>query len=101
MTEPRDSRIREVIQHAIEEVPIGQTFDSHFVIQRIIEIDSDAYLRFSARFTESEQLTLTMHQQIGQLIAGFEGQLVERLSYQSNSRNIRNNYSGCALWLRI
>ena len=72
--------ISKVIENILSEIKAGYYFDSHFIIQRIMgkEEYTDQYIRFSAQFAESDKPTFTTHQQIGQQIAKFEGDLVER-----------------------
>jgi hypothetical protein len=92
----------ECIEKILEDVQVGCFFDSHYVVNRMIKKFSDDYLRISLKINhETNNLTLRVHQQIGHLIAAFEGKLVERQTDQSWSLNIHGNYSTCALWKRI
>lgn len=91
----------ECIQDILENVTLGHFFDSHYVIDCAIKEHSDNYIRFVLQYANSDQPTLTAHQQIGQQIAKFEGKLVERQSGQSHSLNIHGIGGQCALWKRI
>lgn len=94
-------QLKEKIKAIIESVPVGRTFDSHFVIEQLIKKYSDDYLEFTSRFAKGNKATLAAHGNIGQQIACFEGQLVERQTGESRSENIHGNASDCALWKRI
>lgn len=88
-------------QEILEGIESGRFFDSHYVINCAIKDHSDDYIRFVSQYANGDWPTLTAHQQIGQQIAKFEGQLVERQPDQSHSLNIHGNGSECALWKRI
>lgn len=89
------------IQEILQGVTVGHFFDSHYIINCAIKNHSDDYLRFVSQYANSEQPTFTAHQQIGQQIAKFENNLVQRQKAQSHSLNIHGNGSQCALWKRI
>jgi hypothetical protein len=90
------------IETILQDIKVGCFFDSHFVVDRIIRDFSDDYLRIAQNTDPStEKLTLRVHQQIGNMIARFKGELVERKNGQSWSMNIHGNESSCALWKRI
>ncbi len=92
----------ECIETILQDIEVGCFFDSHFVVDRIIRDFSDDYLRIAQNTNPStEKLTLRVHQQIGNMIARFKGELVERQNGQSWSMNIHGNESSCALWKRI
>lgn len=93
---------REAIQEIIEAIPSGTTFDSHFIIDRLIKSNSDEYINFTSTFANPENSTLPAHGNIGQVIAEFERQgLIRRQNNQSWSKNIHGKASRCALWERI
>ncbi len=85
-----------IVKKIIEEVKPGFFFDAHFVISRLIETDSDNYLK---EFTGGG--THSYHGKLAQAIKSFEGVLVEQQEGQSWSKNIHDNYSECSLWKRI
>jgi len=92
----------ECIETILQDIEVGCFFDSHFVINRIIRDFSNDYLRIAQNTDLStEKLTLRVHQQIGNMIARFKGELVERQNGQSWSMNIHGSESSCALWKRI
>ena len=91
--------------NCIEEILLciesGCFFDSHYVVECMIRDFSDEYLAIAQKIDSTNTLTLRTHQQIGNLIAKFEGKFVERQNDQSHSLNIHGNGSTCALWKRI
>lgn len=92
---------REAVRTIIESIPLGRTFDSHFVINQLIKDYSDEYINFTSKFAKGNNSTLAAHGNIGQQISRFEGQLVEQQTGKSCSENIHDNPSECALWKRI
>jgi len=93
--------ISEAIESVVSEIEPGYTFDSHFVIRQLIKKDSDSYLRFCSQYADSNEATLTAHQQIGQEIKKLNGQLVDRQDFDSWSANIHGKGSKCAAWKKI
>ena len=91
----------QLIKQVLEDVPQGMAFDTHLVIQKVVETDSDAYIRFTSQYADSEVPTLTSHQQFGLLLEDLCGSVVERLPHQSYSFNIHHNVSECALWRKL
>lgn len=92
----------ECIERILRDIEIGSFFDSHYVINRMICDFSDDYLRIAQSTSpETVNLTLRVHQQIGNMISKFKGALVERQEAQSFSLNIHGGESSCALWKRI
>jgi hypothetical protein len=88
------------IEKILLEIKPGYYFDSHYVIDALVENYSDDYLNFCSSYG-GNNITLTAHQQIGHQIAKFEDILVERQQGQSWSVNIHRGASECALWKRI
>jgi hypothetical protein len=82
-------------------IETGCFFDSHYVVECMIQEFTDDYLSVAQKIDSKNNLTLRVHQYIGNLIAKFEGKLVERQNDQSHSLNIHGNSSTCALWKRI
>ena len=92
----------ECIETILKDIEAGIFFDSHYLVDRMVRDFSDDYLRIAQKVdSETENLTLRVHQQIGHMIAKFKGTLVERQDAQSLSMNIHGNESSCALWKRI
>ena len=89
------------IEQILLSIQVGFFFDTHYVINCAIKDYSDDYIQFVSQYANSEQPTLTAHQQFGHQLAKFEGKFVERQSAQSHSLNIHGNGSECALWKRI
>ena len=93
--------ISEAIESIVNEIEPRCIFDSHFVIKQLIKRDSNSYLRFCSQYANSNETTLTAHQQIGQEIKKFDNNLVKRQSFESWSENIHGKASKCATWKRI
>jgi len=91
----------ECIEQILLDIEVDCFFDSHYIIDRALKNHSDDYLRFTSQYRDSQELTLTAHQQIGHQIANFEGRLIKRQPGESWSVNIHGNGSPCALWKRI
>lgn len=89
------------IQEILERIEKGCYFDSHYVTDLMIRDHSDEYLCMAKDINTKENLTLRLHQQIGNKIAKLEGALVKRQDGQSWSLNIHGNSGSCALWKRI
>lgn len=91
--------------NCIEEILLGIEsgcfFDSHYVVMCMIRDCTDEYLAIAQKIDSTNNITLRSHQQIGHLIAKFEGKLVERQNGQSYSLNIHCKGGTCALWKRI
>ena len=91
--------------NCIEEILLGIEsgclFDSHYVTECMRRDFSDEYLAIAQKIDSTSNITLRVHQYIGNLIAKFEGKLVERQNNQSHSINIHGKGSTCALWKRI
>ena len=85
-----------------QEVKINYCFDSHFIIQLLIEKYSDEYLQFVSNYVTSSQITITAHQQIGNEIAKLcnEG-ILKQMQCKSWSFNIHHNPSECTLFKKI
>jgi len=90
--------INSAIKNVLLGIETGRVFDSHYVIKELIENYSDEYIRFMSQYKDSEQITLTGHQMIGHEIKRFDGNIIERMDYQSWSKNIHGKPGGCALW---
>ncbi len=93
--------MKKIIESIISEIRNGAMFDSHFVIDKIIRDQSDAYLRFAAKHLSSSGETEYAHSQLAKLISSFEGILVEQQPDKAYSYNIRGKASECALWRRV
>jgi hypothetical protein len=88
------------IETVLKNIKSGHHFDTHHVIDQMIRNHSDDYIRFVSKFAEGKEPTLTAHQQFGQEVAKFDGELIERQDGRSCSINIHGNPSECALWKR-
>jgi hypothetical protein len=89
----KERKMKEIIKPIIERIPSGMIFDSHSVIEYLLQNDSDAYLQnFNGKTTE------LYHAYIGQIISEFtkEG-MVENIG-KSWSLNIHKTFSECTCW---
>ena len=91
---------REAVRRIIEPIRSDFIFDSHYVIDQLIKNYSDEYIVFVSQYSNSQEPTLTAHQQIGQVINSCTD-LIQRLDYQSWSETIHCSGGECALWQRI
>ena len=92
---------REAVQKVIKSIPFDKIFDTHFVINRLIKIYADDYIKFVTTFTNQEDSTLSEHENIGLQIAEFEGQLIEQQANRSWSENIHGQPNECTLWKKV
>lgn len=93
--------ISEAIENIVKEIESGHRFDSHFVVQQLIKKRTDEYIKFTSKYADGDEPTLTSHQMIGHEIKKFNGQLVERQEFDSWSENIHGKGSKCAAWEKI
>ena len=71
-----------------DEVPFNHLFDSHMVIQRMLQQYPDEYISNVGTYTT----ILQYHGRIAQEIGKLEGTLIERMG-RSYSQNTKNNFS--------
>lgn len=90
--------MKELIRKQIMGITEGLIFDTHVVVDSLIQSNTDEYLsNYTGGTTE------LYHGKIGQVIAGFEtgdDKLVERVG-ESWSKNIRDKFSKCTCWKRV
>jgi hypothetical protein len=85
--------MKEIIESVIGNIQPGRIFDTHAIIEYLLQNNSDAYLRnFNGKTTE------LYHADIGQIISEIakEG-LVENIG-KSWSLNIHKTFTECACW---
>jgi hypothetical protein len=93
--------IRTAIKEILNKIESGHVFDSHYVVNELIEKHTDEYLRFAAQYAEGGEPTLKTHQEIGRIIKGFVDVLVKRFDYESWSLTVHHTPGSCALWLKL
>jgi len=93
--------ISEAIETIVRDIKAGHLFDTHFIIQQLQKNYSDEYIRFTCQYSNGGEPTLKSHQMIGHEIKKFNGQLVERLDFDSWSENIHGENSPCAAWKKL
>jgi hypothetical protein len=88
--------MKEIIKSVIGRIPSGMVFDTHTIIEYLLQNDSDAYLQnFNGKTTE------LYHASIGQFVADIEKEgLVERMG-DSWSLNIHKTFSKCSCWKKL
>ncbi|WP_059369700.1 hypothetical protein [Treponema endosymbiont of Eucomonympha sp.] len=88
------------IEEIIKKIPCGAIFDSHAIIEYLLQNYSDVYL---SSFIGGS--TLAYNGIIGNKIESFcspaKGALLAKVGDSSWSMNIRKNFSTCACWKRI
>lgn len=93
----------ESIRNIIQEIPSMMYFDSHYVVNQMIEKfpgDYDALCK--GINVTGRLLKLRTHQKIGHLIKAVDGEMVHRQEGRSSwSVNVNGNSGKCALWQRI
>jgi predicted nucleic acid-binding protein len=85
--------MKKSIESIIGRIPSGMIFDTHAIIEYLLQNDSDVYLQNC-----KERTTELYHAYIGQVIADIEKEeLVERMG-DSWSLNIHKTFSKCSCW---
>jgi hypothetical protein len=93
--------MQNAILEILDKIPKGTAFDSHYIINQLINFYSDKYLNFASRWAESNEKPQSVHGQIGKTIASFEPDTISRLDYMSWSENSHGNSSKCTAWLKL
>jgi len=85
--------MKETIESIIDKILPGMIFDTHAIIEYLLQNDSDSYLQNC-----NGKTTELYHAYIGQVIADIaEGGLIERIG-DSWSLNIHKTFSKCSCW---
>jgi len=85
--------MKEIIESIIEGIPHGMIFDTHTIIEYLLQKDSDAYLQNCDGRT-----TTSYHGYIGQVINDIAEEGLVRRVGDSWSLNIHKRFSECACW---
>jgi len=85
--------MKEVIESIIGRIPPGVIFDTHTIIEYLLQNDTDTYL---ANYTKNS--TELYHGHIGQIIADIAKEGLVDPCGKSWSLNIRKNFSECTCW---
>jgi hypothetical protein len=94
--------INSAIVELVDTIPSNHYFDSHFIIQLLIERNSDEYIRYVAQYTNSGETTKIAHSQIGKEIQKFCDQaIIEQMADKTWSLNIHHNPSDCTLYKKL
>jgi len=81
------------IEAIIGRIPTGMIFDTHMIIEYLLQNDSDVYLQNC-----NGKTTELYHIYIGQVIADIEKEGLIKNIGKSWSLNIHKNFSECACW---
>ena len=88
--------MRKIIESVIENIPRGMIFDSHTIIDYLLQNDSDAYLQNC-----NGKTTELYHAFIGQTISDIEKEGLVKNIGKSWSLNIHKTFSECACWEKL
>jgi hypothetical protein len=83
------------IQTIITSIPAGRFFDTHMVIQALIQQYADDYIQAAASFST----LISFHGHIGKSIRKLEGTLVEDMGI-AHSKNVKDGFTECECWKR-
>jgi hypothetical protein len=93
--EERQKPLEKAIREIIESIKPGWYFDSHTVIFLLLQEHSDEYLSGAEGYTSTE----LYHSEISKIVQS-NSDLVEDTGKEACSKNIRDNFTECRLWLR-
>jgi len=95
----KGEKMKEIIKSIIiKEIPSGMIFDTHTIIEYLLQNDSDTYLENYEGKTSTE----LYHSYISQVISAIASEVgVKKLDEKSWSLNIRDNFSECACWKKV
>jgi hypothetical protein len=88
--------VKEIIKPVIESIPKGMIFDTHMVIEYLLQNNSDEYLKNCG-----ERSTLSYHGHIGQIIDEIAKEGLAKKIGKSWSINIRKSFSECTCWEKL
>jgi hypothetical protein len=83
------------IQAIVTAVPHGKFFDTHMVIQALIQQYADDYIQAAASFST----LISFHGHIGKAVGKLKGILVEDMG-TAWSKNVKDGFSECECWKR-
>lgn len=98
--------IYDIIKNSNYGIGINNYFDTHFIIQVLIENYSDDYFYFVSKYTGSgtADVATIAHRQISKIIKELSegsGKILEKLPNKCVSFNIHHNPTPNALWIRL
>jgi hypothetical protein len=87
--------LSQAFEFIMNSIPKGFYFDSHFIIQNLIEEYSDDYLLFCSQYVNSNEATRTAHAQIGKEIqklcmTGLISQIGDSISYNLHHKKSKS-----------
>ena len=92
--------LKNTIEAIIREIPKGLFFDSHAVIQLLIEKHTVEYLQAYQQQATVESFHSNLAKEIDAFTQPANGQLIERMG-DAYSKNIHDEYSRCACWKKL
>ena len=84
--------MKDIINEIINKIPSGAIFDTHTIIEYLLQNNSDEYLLESKNRTTEQY-----HGYIGRTIDSFNERLIEQKG-KSWSKNIHDNFTECTCW---
>jgi hypothetical protein len=88
-----DGKMKKIIASIIDRIPSGKIFDTHTIIEYLLQNDSDAYLHhYNGKSTE------LYHADIGKCIYDIADDGLVTPKGSSWSINIHKTFSECACW---
>jgi hypothetical protein len=88
--------MRETIEAIIRSIPVGNIFDSHTIIDYLLQNYTDEYLQnCNGRNVE------TYHSNIANIIAAIADDGLARRIGDSWSKNIHDKFSPCKCWEKL
>lgn len=92
-----ETNIKNAVKKIIDDVEPGKNFDSHAVIEAVMNKYSNAYTVFMRGHRSSLGSIAARHGQISKMIAEYDGTIVDRVG-DTKSQTIYGNPGSCALW---
>lgn len=94
--------INKAIMEIINAIPKNHYFDSHLIIQLLIEKHSDEYISYVSQYITSGEITTIAHSQLGREIQKLcQTGLIVQIDEKSLSYNIHHNLDKCTLYQKL
>jgi hypothetical protein len=94
--------INTAIEELVNTIPKNHYFDSHLIIQMLIERNSDEYITSVAKYITSGDITTIAHSQLGKEIQKLcKDHIIEQIDDKAFSFNIRHKLSECTLYKKL
>jgi hypothetical protein len=94
--------INEAIIEIVNTIQKKHYFDSHLIIQLLIEKHSDEYISYVSQYITSGEITTIAHSQLGREIQKLcQAGLIVQIDEKSLSYNIHHNLAECTLYQKL